>query len=201
MWSLHFFLLGAGFMLLEAQIISKMALLFGTTWVVNAIVVSGLLVLIVIANLVFERWPSYSLAVPYAGIIVSGILTYVIPLQTLLLHNMLVRIIMAVLFLCMPVFFAGMVFIHSFAEMRFSGAALGWNLFGAVLGGLLETVSQATGIRALVLIAVALYLGSWIARSKAGQPGGSATPGREEWARDAANRQDGLELLTDRTAV
>src|SRR5258706_4453345 len=60
MWSLHFFLLGAGFMLLEAQIISKMALLFGTTWVVNATVGSGLLALVVIANLAFECWPSYS---------------------------------------------------------------------------------------------------------------------------------------------
>ena len=44
---LHFMFLGAGFMLLEAQIVSKMALLFGTTWVVNAVVVSGLLCLIV----------------------------------------------------------------------------------------------------------------------------------------------------------
>ncbi len=39
----HFFFLGAGFLLLEAQIISKMALLFGTTWLVNSIVISGLL--------------------------------------------------------------------------------------------------------------------------------------------------------------
>src|SRR5215467_2287336 len=47
---LHFMFLGAGFMLLEAQIVSKMALLFGTTWVVNAVVVSGLLCLIIAAN-------------------------------------------------------------------------------------------------------------------------------------------------------
>ena len=43
----HFFFLGAGFLLLEAQIISKMALLFGTTWLVNSIVIAGLLLLIV----------------------------------------------------------------------------------------------------------------------------------------------------------
>ncbi|HYM13147.1 MAG TPA: methyltransferase domain-containing protein, partial [Bryobacterales bacterium] len=46
----HFFFLGAGFLLLEAQIISKFALLFGTTWVVNSVVISGVLVLIVAAN-------------------------------------------------------------------------------------------------------------------------------------------------------
>ena len=43
----HFFFLGAGFLLLEAQIISKMALLFNL-WVVNSFVIAVLLVLIVI---------------------------------------------------------------------------------------------------------------------------------------------------------
>lgn len=167
MWSLHFFLLGAGFMLLEAQIVSKMALLFGTTWVVNSIVVSGLLVLIVIANLIFERWPSYSVAVPYAGVIFSAMVAYLIPPTALLFESLSLRIMVATLLLCMPILFAGMVFVRSFADMRFSGAALGWNLFGAVLGGMLETFSQATGMRALTLMAVGLYVGSWIARNKA----------------------------------
>jgi hypothetical protein len=167
-WSIHFFLLGAAFMLLEAQIISKMALLFGTTWVVNSIVVSGLLLLIVISNLVFERWPSYPLAVPYAGILISAMLAYLIPLRALLFENLALRIVFATLLLCLPVLFAGMVFIRSFSDAHFSGSALGWNLIGAVLGGMLETISQATGLRALVLIAIALYVGSWIARSRAG---------------------------------
>jgi len=183
MWSLHFFLLGAGFMLLEAQIISKMALLFGTTWVVNAIVVSGLLALVVIANLVFECWPSYSMAIPYAGIILSAVLAYFIPLHTLLFESVSLRITVATLLLCMPIFFAGMVFVRSFADMHFSGEALGWNLFGAVLGGILETTSQATGMRALVLMAAGLYLGSWIARNRAGAVSFVDTiPVREEQA-------------------
>ena len=37
-----FFFLGAGFMLMESQIVSRMALLFGTTWVVNSITIAGL---------------------------------------------------------------------------------------------------------------------------------------------------------------
>jgi hypothetical protein len=181
MWSLHFFLLGAGFMLLEAQIISKMALLFGTTWVVNSIVVSGLLVLIVIANLIFERWPSYSLAVPYAGLIISAMAAYFVPVHSLLFESLTLRISVATLLLCMPILFAGMVFVRSFAEMKFSGAALGWNLFGAVLGGMLETISQATGMRALTLIAVVLYLGSWVARNKVkGTSNRDAMPALEE---------------------
>jgi hypothetical protein len=164
-WNIHFFLLGAGFMLLEAQIISKMALLFGTTWIVNSIVVAGLLLLIVISNLIFEAWKSYPLAVPYIGIIVSTLPAYFIPMRSLLFEHVGARIVIATLLLCLPVLFAGMVFIRSFSEARFSGAALGWNLIGAVLGGMLETVSQATGIRALVLIAIGLYIGSWVAQS------------------------------------
>jgi spermidine synthase len=175
-WSAHFFLLGAGFMLLEAQIISKMALLFGTTWVVNSIVVSGLLLLIVVANLIFARWRTYPLALPYAGIIVSAMLAYFIPLRVLLFENVGVRVMVATLLLCLPVLFAGLVFIRSFADVRFSGAALGWNLIGAVLGGMLETVSQATGMRSLVLITIGLYVGSWIARRKVDNNDAEATP-------------------------
>jgi len=89
-------------------------------------------------------------------------------LRALLFEHLSVRITIATLSLCLPVLFAGMVFIRSFSDARFSGTALGWNLIGAVLGGMLETISQATGIRALVLIAIGLYMGSWIARAKAG---------------------------------
>src|SRR5207245_11492164 len=46
----HFFFLGGGFLLLEAAIVSKMALLFGTTWMVNSIVIGSLLLLILAAN-------------------------------------------------------------------------------------------------------------------------------------------------------
>lgn len=169
MWNLHFFLLGAGFMLLEAQIVSKMALLFGTTWVVNSIVVSGLLVLIVVANLIFEHWPAYPLAMPYMGVIVSALVAYFLPLRSLLLPGLTLRIIVAILCLCLPVLFAGMVFVRSFSERHFWGAALGWNLFGAVLGGMLETSSQATGLRSLVLVSIGLYVGSWIARNRVGR--------------------------------
>lgn len=55
----EFFFLGAAFLLLEAQIISKMALLFGTTWVVNSIVISVLLALILAANAVAAKFPPF----------------------------------------------------------------------------------------------------------------------------------------------
>jgi len=166
LWNSHFFLLGAGFMLLEAQIVSKVALLFGTTWVVNSIVISGLLLLIVVANLVYGKWRSYPVALPYAAILIWGLLVYMIPVRSLLVPSAGFRILLTISVLCMPVLFAGLIFIRSFATVKFSGSALGWNLLGAVLGGILETTSQALGMRFLIVLAVALYMGSWVALSR-----------------------------------
>jgi len=75
----HFFFLGAGFLLLEAQIISKMALLFGTTWVVNSIVIATLLSLIVGANFLVHLKPHFAVSIAYGGIFLSLLASYSIP--------------------------------------------------------------------------------------------------------------------------
>lgn len=159
----HFFFLGAGFLLLEAQIVTKMALLFGTTWAVNAIVIGGLLVLIIAANVLVGFWPRISPAVGYAGIFASILLAYLTPLERFFFRSLLLKVASATLMLCLPVFFAGIVFIRSFAKEGFRGEALGSNLLGALVGGLLESLSSWTGIRSLLILAAMLYLASWFA--------------------------------------
>src|SRR6266550_3038192 len=159
----HFFFLGAGFLLLEAQIISKMALLFGTTWVVNSIVIATLLSLIVGANFLVKFKPDFPVGMAYAGIFLTLMASYWIPLQTFFFSSLWIKILTATLVLCSPVLFAGIVFIRSFAREGFRGEALGSNLFGAMVGGILESASLWTGIRFLLVIAALLYLASWIA--------------------------------------
>jgi spermidine synthase len=159
---LHFMFLGAGFMLLEAQIVSKMALLFGTTWVVNAVVVSGVLCLIVGANLVYGALPRIPLSIAYAGLFLSLALMYAVPLQKLFFESWMLREVVAILILCTPVFFAGIIFISSFARAGFRGSALGSNLFGSLIGGLLESSSLWFGLKSLTVIAALLYVGSAI---------------------------------------
>src|SRR5262249_24063393 len=71
--SLFFFSMGAGFLLLETQVISRLALFFGTTWQVNGIVISALLVALLLANMLVERSPrtlprSWVLAALIAGL-------------------------------------------------------------------------------------------------------------------------------------
>jgi len=163
----HFMFLGAGFMLLEAQIVSRMALLFGTTWVVNAVVVSGVLCLIVAANFVYGAMPHIPLAVAYVGLFVSLVVMYVVPLEKLFYESWTLRALMATLALCSPVFFAGIIFISSFARAGFRGSALGSNLFGSLLGGLLESLSMWFGLKSLAILAALLYLASAIFLNRA----------------------------------
>jgi hypothetical protein len=157
----HFFFLGAGFLLLEAQIISKMALLFGTTWLVNSIVIAGLLILILLANAVVGFKPLFPAKVAYTGLLITLAINYLVPIRSIFFVSLFARTLAASLVLCLPVFFAGIVFIRSFAESGFSPGALGSNLLGAMVGGMLESVSLWTGIRSLALLAAVLYLASW----------------------------------------
>jgi len=159
----HFFFLGAGFLLLETQIISKMALIFGTTWVVNSVVIAALLLLIVGANLLVEWRPRIPIAMAYGGIFASTAIAYFTPVRLLLFSSLAWKVVAASLVLCLPVFFAGIVFIRSFAAAGFRGEALGSNLFGALVGGLLESSSYWFGLRFLLIVAAALYFASWLA--------------------------------------
>jgi spermidine synthase len=169
---LHFMLLGAGFMLLEAQIVSKMALLFGTTWIVNAVVVSGLLLLIVGANLVYGAFPRIPFAVAYVGLFLTLVVMYFVPMQKLFFASWTVRALVATVALCTPVFFAGIIFVSSFARVGFRGSSLGSNLFGSLIGGLLESASLWFGLKSLTILAAILYLGSaiFLKRMKTEEP-------------------------------
>lgn len=159
----HFFFLGAGFMLLEVQIVSKTALLFGATWVVNSIVIAALLLMIVAANICAKLVPKLPTAVAYAGLAVTILVSYALPPRELLVDSPSLRVLAAGGVLCAPAFFASLVFIRSFARAGFGGEAIGSNLFGALVGGLLESLSYWLGIEALLLIAGGLYAASLIA--------------------------------------
>ena len=162
----HFFFLGAGFLLLEVQIISKMALLFGTTWLVNSMVVGALLLLIVAANATVARAPAISRTFAYAGIGITTAIAYCTPMQRLFFPSPWLKALVALGVLCLPVYFAGIIFTRSFADVHFNSEALGSNLLGALVGGILESISFWTGLRALLLISLALYVLSAITIKK-----------------------------------
>jgi hypothetical protein len=154
----HFFALGAAFLLLEVQTVSRATLLFGMTWVVNAIVISAVLVMILASNFVAWRWPHWPRWIVTTGltITVAGLAT--VPLDCFNGLTGGTKLVAASAFLTAPVFFAGLIFIQSFAACPDKARALGSNLIGALAGGLLESVSFVTGIRSLVILVGLFYL-------------------------------------------
>lgn len=152
----HFFFLGAAFLLLEFQNISKTALLFGSTWVVNAFTISCILLLILLANWIVSRVRP-NLRWTYVGLWGSLLVAGAIPLRAYNALPEVWRMVAALGLLNLPVGFAGIIFITSFQRTREPGLAFGSNLLGAAVGGLLESLSFLTGIRALLWLAAALY--------------------------------------------
>lgn len=155
---IHFFFLGAAFFLLETKSITELALLFGSTWIVNAAVIAAILFVIIVANLLVEKyhfarpWPFYLLLALALGA------NYLFPVSNLLGLSLGVRGALASLALALPLFFAGLIFAITFSRTHSVEIALGSNLLGAVLGGIFEYASLVLGIRALYLFALLFYL-------------------------------------------
>lgn len=155
--SLFFFSMGAGFLLLETQVVSRLALFFGTTWQINGIVISALLIALLLANLLVEHSRknlprSWILVALLAGLVLS----YCFPFHRIPGSPAFVGLVATAVF-ALPVFFAGILFASEFRGTVSPSAALGANMLGAVAGGLLENLSFVFGMRALLLLAMGLY--------------------------------------------
>ena len=156
--SLFFFSMGAGFLLLETQVVSRLALYFGTTWQVNGIVIASILAALLIANYVTEKVlqplpRSWTLTLLLLGILFA----YIFPFHRVSGPAAAVGALAAFIF-AVPVFFAGLLFAAEFRLTDSPAAALGANMLGAVVGGLLENASLVIGMKALLLLAAMLYV-------------------------------------------
>jgi hypothetical protein len=151
--SLFFFSMGGGFLLLETQIVSRLALYFDPTWQVNGIVIGAILVALLVANTIVERQAKPGPRHCY----LAGLLgTYIFPFHRLPGRPTFVGWAAAVF--TVPFFFAGLLFASEFRVTDSPSAALGTNMLGAVVGGLLENLSLVIGLKALFLAAMALYV-------------------------------------------
>ncbi len=152
----NFFALGAAFALLETRGITEIALVFGSTWLTNTIVIGAILIMILLANLVVSRRHP-PLRWVYGGLGAAVAVDYLFPLQRLLGLGFEAQLFAAGLRVAAPMFFAGILFARWFERTDTPSAALGANLIGAVLGGLLEYLSLIIGLRQLYLLALFFY--------------------------------------------
>ncbi len=161
------FFLGAGFMLLETKGVVQMALLFGSTWVVNSIIFFAILVMILLSNL-FVLWfkPSKRWTLYYALLIAALLINYLVPMNFYLGLSGLARAVLACTLVFAPVLFAGIIFALAFRDSQRPDIALGSNIAGIILGGLSENLSLATGFNSLLLVAILFYLLSALVASR-----------------------------------
>ncbi len=157
----HFFFLGAGFMLLETRSITQMALLFGATWNVNAIVFTSILATIFVTNLMVMRNRAPGRGPSYGLLFAMLALGYFFPFTRLLELGPVSRLAAALLVVGLPIAFASFIFSRSFRHERDLSRVFGSNLLGVVFGGCLEYASNVFGLDALYLIALLLYLASF----------------------------------------
>jgi SAM-dependent methyltransferase len=160
------FLLGAGFMLLETKSITGFALLFGTTWVVNAIVFAGVLLAVLAAVEVTRRFRTPPLKTMYVILFAGLVLSWIFPDSWLLSMPVGLRALVAVLIAFLPIFAANVVFAKRFTDTADGTASFGANLLGAMLGGCLEYAALLIGFDGLLIIAALLYVGAFLLRPK-----------------------------------
>ena len=150
-------LFGAAFLLLETSFVTEMNLLFGATWRTSAIVFAALLFALFVATLVAAR-RRIDARLALAGVIAALVIFAFLPLRSLAPTGEIARVLFAVVVCGIPVAGAGLAFAARFAERNQADIAFGWNIVGAVAGGVLELLSMLTGLRALFLVAATLYV-------------------------------------------
>jgi hypothetical protein len=164
------FFLGAGFMLLETKGVVHLALLFGSTWVVNSIVFFAILVMILLSNLfvlLFKPrvlWPFYLL------LIITLLINAYVPMNSFLNLPGAARVVASCSVVFVPVFFAGVIFAASFRDSRHPDLDFGSNIGGVILGGLSENLSLMLGFNHLLLVAIAFYVLSMLLRPRVPVP-------------------------------
>jgi len=161
------FFMGAAFLLLETKNIATFALLFGTTWFVNALVFGGVLVVVLAAVETTRRFKTPPLGIVYAGIAASLAAAWVIPEEWLLSLSFTPRLVVATLIAFVPIYLANVAFSKRFRESGDTRSAFAINLLGTIVGGCLEYAALFTGYNNLLLLVGLLYLLAFVLVPKA----------------------------------
>src|SRR6266704_2720601 len=151
------FFMGAAFMLLETKSVVQLALLFGTTWFVNALVFAGVLLAVLAAVQTSRRVVVRRPQLLYAGLLATLAVAWIVPQESLLALTPVPRFALAVLIAFAPIFLANLVFTQRFRDVGDSTVAFAANLLGAMVGGVIEYLSLITGYRALLIVVAGLY--------------------------------------------
>src|SRR5882757_8939104 len=157
--------MGAAFLLLETKNIVQFALLFGSTWLVNALVTVAILVAVYLAVETARHVKLPPPVVLYAALIASLVLTWLIPQDDLLTLPIAARFLAGGALAFAPVFIANLIFAQRFSDVETTTTAFAANLLGAMVGGALEYLALITGYRFLLILVGVLYALAFLFRT------------------------------------
>ncbi|HEY5741706.1 MAG TPA: hypothetical protein VIS99_04130, partial [Terrimicrobiaceae bacterium] len=165
-WSWEFFLLGAGFMLLETKSIIEFALLWGSTWVVASLAIASVLSMALVSNSLVAK---FEITKPWlVGAVLISLLgvNFFIPIGAVSLGNRVLESIFYAALMFSPILCAGLLFGSAIKHSNSLPRDYGTNLLGAMVGGVGEYLSLITGFRTLLIVVALCYLGAITARRR-----------------------------------
>ncbi len=165
------FLTGMGFMLLEVRAMSVLSLLYGSTWLVNCTVISGVMIVILVANYFVAKFKLNNLYAVGACLVLALLGTTFTEVSALTQLGEIPAQIAGTAIFLLPMVFASVMFAILFKETKSASTSLAFNIVGGLVGVCVEYLSMLIGLRALGAVAILIYAGvlilEKIKRSKA----------------------------------
>ncbi len=165
-FSWQFFLLGAGFMLLETRSITQFALLWGSTWVVASLAIASVLTMALAANYVVSRVEITKPWLVGGALVALLVVNYVIPVGRIAFDSRSAESVFYAVLMFSPILCAGLLFGSAIKTSPAVARDYGTNLLGAMVGGVGEYLSLVTGFRALLIVIALCYVAALAARHR-----------------------------------
>ena len=165
-WSWQFFLLGAGFMLLESKSIIQFALLWGSTWVVASLAIASVLTMALIANFIVSATEIRRPWLVGCALVALLVANFLIPIGRVGFESRGLESLFYAVLVFSPILCAGLLFGSAIKRSTSLARDYGTNLLGAMLGGVGEYLSLVTGFRVLLFLIAACYVGALLARGR-----------------------------------
>src|ERR1051325_10997325 len=120
------------------------------------------MVMVLLANQVVIRRGALPVRSLFAGLFVALLAAYLVRASALLGLGVVGQWLLGGLMVALPILFAALIFSSLLVGRADASRALGYNLLGAIIGGVLEYGSMIVGIKGLYIIAAILYLAAFL---------------------------------------
>jgi hypothetical protein len=127
--------------------------------------------MILVATTIVYRFPHLPKWIGYIGLFAAILGLWYFPFDALNRLTLPFKVV-AVMVVCgIPMLFSGVVFALSFEGAMDRSRALSANLFGALVGGMLQVLSFLIGIKALLIVVAIFYGLALVAEGMLGETG------------------------------